>query len=318
MKFDVVTFGSAFVDVYLESPDFRIVKSDKIKGGVGMCEVYGGKIEVKRLVITTGGGATNNAVSFERLGLQTAAVCCVGDDDWGLFIRKKLLSEGVSPLYVQISKKFQTSYSTILVSQDGGRTILVYRGASNSVSWHKVAWGKLTARWFHVSSLGGDFAMLTKIIRVAETKGIKVFLNPGTSELRAVSRLKKFLHHLEVLLLNQNEAERLLGVSGEKEIEIKMETLGPRIVIITQGRKGAKLWSAKTGVIKQRIFPVKTKEETGAGDAFGAGFVAGLSLNYNLKIALKIAAANAASVVTKVGSKEGLLFGPELKRWLKK
>src|SRR4030042_199955 len=143
MRFDVVTFGSAFVDVYLQSPDFRVIRSPQVSGGRALCEVYGGKINVEELIITSGGGATNNAVAFERLGLQTAAVCCVGNDDWGLFVRKNMMTEGVSPLYVQISKKLKTSYSTILVSHDGGRTVLSYRGASNQLSWAKVAWSKL-------------------------------------------------------------------------------------------------------------------------------------------------------------------------------
>lgn len=317
MKFDVVTFGSAFVDVFLESPDFKVVKSDKVKGGVALCEVYGGKVAVKQLTITTGGGATNNAVGFERLGLQTAAVCCVGSDDWGLFVRKQLASEGVSPLYVQIDKKAQTSYSTILVADDGGRTVLAYRGASNRLSWAKVDWGKLMARWFHVSSLGGDLALLTKIIRTAQSRKIRVSLNPGNSEL-GMERLRSFLPHLDTLLLNQNEAEKLLGVKGEAAVEQKLKALGAKRVVITRGRKGAVLWEEGGPVTRQGIYKVKAREETGAGDAFGTGFVGGLLLGHTTQAALKIAAANSASVVTQVGAKAGLLFGPDVNQWLKK
>lgn len=318
MKFDVVTFGSAFVDVFLESSDFKVVKSDRVTGGLALCEVYGGKVAVRNLTITTGGGATNNAVGFERLGLQTAAVCCVGADDWGLFIRKNLQAEGVSPLYVQIDKKAQTSYATALVADDGSRTILVYRGASNSLSWAKVAWGKLNARWFHVSSLGGDLASLTKILRTAESKGIQVSFNPGNSELKARKKLRPFLSHLDTLLLNQSEAGKLLGVKGETAVEQRLKTLGPKRIVVTRGRKGTVVWEAGSPFIRQGIFPVKTREETGAGDAFGAGFVGGLLLGHNTETALKIGAANASSVVTQVGAKAGLLFGPELNDWLKK
>lgn len=317
MKFDVATFGSAFVDAYLQSPDFKIVKSNRVSGGVALCEAYGGKVKVEHLTITTGGGATNNAVAFERLGLQTAAVCCVGDDDWGLFVRKKLLAEGVSPLYVQISKNFHTSYATILVAPDGGRTILAYRGASNDLSWNRVAWRRLQARWFHVSSLGGDFAFLTKIIRSAQAKGTKVSLNPGGAEIKAGKKLYPFLKHIEVLLLNQREAEELLGVKGE-EVERKIKALGPALVVVTRGKRGCFAWSAHEGMLQQGIYPVKTLEETGAGDAFGSGLVGGLLMGHKTETALKIAAANAASVTTKVGPKEGLLFGPEINDWLKK
>lgn len=316
MKFDVAVFGSAFVDVYLQSRDFKLIKSDKVKSGLALCQNYGGKLAVGKLIITTGGGATNNAVGFERLGLQTAAICCVGDDDWGLFVRKKLAAEGVSLLYVQVSKNRQTSYSTILVNSQGGRTILAYRGASNDLSWSKVAWGKLNARWFHVSSLGGNMAMLTKIIRTAEAKKIKISFNPGNSELNLGKKLWPFLSCLEVLILNQQEAEKLLLVTGNGAVEKNLGKLGAKMVLITRGKKGAILYDQHGKIIRQAVYKVDSVEETGAGDAFGTGFVSGLLLGHNNKTALKIAAANAASVVAKVGPKKGLLFGPEVVKWL--
>ncbi len=317
MKFDVVTFGSAFVDVYLTSPDFKMVRTSSSPTGIALCEVYGGKIAIEEQVITTGGGATNAAVGFERLGLQTAAVCCVGKDDWGLFVRKKLKSEGVSLLYVQQSD-LPTSYSTMLVAKDGGRSALVYRKASSDLSWHKVDWGKLNPDWFYVSSLGGDFNLLTKIIREAQAKGIKVALNPGSKEIQAVDKLKKFLPSVDVLLLNRQEAARLT----KHEFKNKEAVIGDAmklkvgVVAITEGRKGATV--IKGGkVIKLPAFKTKIVEETGAGDAFGAGLVAGLIKGYALDKALKLGLANGASVVTEFGPKKGLLFETDVARRLR-
>lgn len=313
MKFDVVTFGSAFVDVYLSSPDFKMVKSSRVATGTAMCEVYGGKINVTKMVITTGGGATNTAVGFERLGLQAAAVCSVGKDDWGLFIRKELRREGVSRLYVQQVDE-QTSYSTILVSEEGGRSALVYRGASNQLAWQKVEWDKLDPDWFYVSSLGGDFNLLTKIIRTAEEKGIKVVLNPGSKEIEAGSRLKAFLPKVEVLLLNRQEAARLTKhmFGNKEEILRDVGRLGAKIAVVTEGRRGASLLSGRHKLQLEAI-KVKTVEETGAGDAFGCGLVAGLIKGFELKKALRLGIVNGAAVVGNYGPKAGLLFETDVK-----
>ncbi|OGD58148.1 hypothetical protein A3I57_02035 [Candidatus Beckwithbacteria bacterium RIFCSPLOWO2_02_FULL_47_23] len=297
MRFDVVSFGSAFVDVYLGSPGFK-------KVGPALCEVYGGKIDVSQLVITTGGGATNTAVGFERLGLQTAAVCCVGRDDWGLFIRKELRREGVSPLYIQ-QVEAPTSYSTILVAPDGGRTALVYRGASNELAGGKVEWDKLDPNWFYVSSLGGNFNLLSMIIRQAQKQKIKVALNPGSQEIRAREKLRQFLPHVEILLLNRQEAEALGKISG------------PKIIAVTEGRKGASLTAGKK-TIKAAAVKVKTVEETGAGDAFGSAFVAGIINGLKPETALKMGLLNGAAVTTQFGPKAGLLFATEMNQWLKK
>lgn len=312
MKFDVVIFGSAFVDVYLTSKDFKMVKTSKSDTGVALCEVYGGKIAVEKQVITTGGGATNVAVGLERLGLQTGCVCCVGRDMDGLLVRKELKKEGVSLLYVQQSDK-DTSHSTILVGENGGRSALVYRGASNQLSWSKVDWGRLSASWYYVSSLGGDLAMLTKIIRDAHQKKIKVIFNPGSKEIANIDKLKPFLAQVEVLILNLQEAAELThhDYKNREAVMKDMGKLGVKMVVVTEGRKGANLVRGNE-VIRVSAIKVDSVEETGAGDAFGGGFLAGLIKWGKAKKALKLGVANGGAVTEHFGPKEGLLFEPDL------
>ncbi|MCX6816668.1 MAG: carbohydrate kinase family protein [Candidatus Beckwithbacteria bacterium] len=311
MKFDVVTFGSSFVDVYLTAKDF------KVSGGKLAME-YGGKLAVDKMVMTTGGGATNTAAGFERLGLQTACVTCLGKDHWGLFIRKELKKEGVSQLYIQQVNE-PTSYSTILVGEDGGRTVLVYRGASNYLSWQKVEWEHLNPDWFYVSSLGGEFNLLTKIVRAGQEKRIKVALNPGMSEINSPERLKQFLPHVEVLILNLEEAAKLTQHEPDNKTEILKDVvkLGARLVAVTEGRKGATLLEGKKKVVLEAV-KARVVQESGAGDAFGCGLVTGLIKFTSLEKALKLGLANGASVVEHFGPKEGLLFEPEVEEWLKK
>jgi ribokinase len=221
-------------------------------------------------------------------------------------------------LYVQ-QVKTQTSYSTILVSDDGGRTVLVYRGASNELSWQKVEWEKLDPDWFYVSSLGGDLVMLSKIIRQAEKKGIKVALNPGSKEIGVEKKLRPFLSQVEVLLLNRQEAAKLTGhfYKNREEIHKDVRKLGAKIVVVTEGKKGATLVMGRKKV-SLAACKAKTIEETGAGDAFGCGFISGLIKNFSLEKALKLGLANGGAVTEQFGPKAGLLFEPEIKDWLAK
>jgi ribokinase len=318
MNFSVACFGSAFVDVYLQSPDFKVIRAGSSPTGVALCEVYGGKIAVAKMAITTGGGATNVCVGLERLGLQTAAVCAVGDDHWGLFVRQNLKREGVSLLYVQ-QVDAPTSYSTILVAEDGGRSALVYRGASSQLSWQKVEWDKLDPDWIYISSLGGDFNFLTKIIRHAQEKKISVAFNPGSHEISSLKKLRPFLGYLDVLLVNLQEAAKLTEhlPKSKDEIFADLGKLNIPIVVVTEGRGGASL------VVKRKVkhlpaLKVDTVEETGAGDAFASGFMAGIIQGLKPEEALKMGLANGASVTTAFGPKEGLLFTPDMRRWLKK
>ena len=53
-NYDVVTIGSAVLDIFMKSDKFRVVKSGDIPGGIAMCEVYGGKMEVEEVMIVSG------------------------------------------------------------------------------------------------------------------------------------------------------------------------------------------------------------------------------------------------------------------------
>jgi sugar/nucleoside kinase (ribokinase family) len=182
-----------------------------------------------------------------------------------------------------------------------------------------VAWDKLRPKWFYISSLGGDLTLLTKIVRVAQEKGIKIALNPGSKEIAAEAKLKAFLAYAEVLLLNRQEAARLTKhmFKNKEEILEDVGKLGVKMVAVTEGRKGATLVSGKEKIYQPAV-KIKTVEETGAGDAFGCGLVGGLIKGMIPEEALKLGVANGASAAKHFGPKEGLLFEPEINKWLKK
>ncbi len=217
----------------------------------------------------------------------------------------------MSLVHFQTTKKKTTSSSTILVGNDGGRTILVYRAASNLLSWHQVDWDRLDAEWLYVSSLGGDFTLLSRIIRLSKEKAIKVAFNPGSQELDERDKLKKLLPAVDVLIVNKQEALTLLS----KRVVNKEDliTLGSNLVVLTDGRNGTTVYTANGVTFHQPIIKAKTREETGAGDAFGSSFIAGLLYDLPIEKALRLAACNAAQVVEHIGPKEGLLFLPEAK-----
>ena len=73
---EVVTIGSATLDIFLKSDQFKINRHEK---GVYLCEKYEGKIEAQELVMASGGGATNSAVSFARNGFQVAPIIEMGE-----------------------------------------------------------------------------------------------------------------------------------------------------------------------------------------------------------------------------------------------
>src|SRR3989344_2038407 len=119
--YDIISIGSATRDVLIESEGFA-------EHGEGLCFPLGAKIAINKMVLTTGGGGTNYAVTFARQGLKTACIGVVGQDANGAEILRELNGEGVDVGMFQKHDDDLTAYSVILVHSKGERTILSYKG----------------------------------------------------------------------------------------------------------------------------------------------------------------------------------------------
>lgn len=318
--FDVVTIGTATRDVFLTSSLFKVLRDPEhlkrigFPSGEAECFAFGSKLEVQEPIFTVGGGAANTAVTFSREGFRTASFITLGNDERGNAITALLKEERVVPFAV-INKKIGTAYSTILLSPSGERTILVYRGASNHMDTKQISFAKLKAKWAYIAPGGIDFKVIEKIINYCKRHGVKIAMNPSKHYIeKGAHGLKAFLKHLDVVIVNREEASRITGVDyhEDKEIFRIFDALVPGIAVMTDGPKGAMVsdgrYIYKAGIFKEK----KIVDRTGAGDAFGAGFVAGLIQKSDIHHALRVASANATSVVEHIGSQAGILRKKDL------
>ena len=114
------------------------------------------------------------------------------------------------------------------------------------------------------------------------------------------------------MLLNKAEAIKLVSSYGIKTTKVSelfkaLYSLGPKIIAITHGAKGAYVYSGEA-VCFEKALPIVGINTTGAGDAFGSSLVGGLILyKGDLKKALRLAIIRSNYVVRKIGAQEGLL-----------
>lgn len=314
--FDVICVGSATLDIFVKSPEFKVIPSSQSETGVVLCETYGAKIEVNELQMLSGGGATNAAVSFARKGFKAGVICEIGKDLQAGAVLADLQYEHVDTTFVVQEQEEHTAMSVVLVSEEGGRSIVTYRGASKMLEVTDIPWERLNCRWMYISSLGGRVDLLEALIHHAKEKNILVAVNPGGGELLHGERLRDAWNLTEVLILNMEELCELLHLPYDQQEEAlkQAETLGARHVVITAGKQGAYVMTEGKKYFCPSVVE-HPKETTGAGDAFGSGFVCGLALGWPVIRSMQLAAANAASVVQHVGAKKGLLRLEEFDQW---
>lgn len=310
--FDVITIGAGTRDVFLVSDQFQFISSPQFETGIGECVALGTKIELDHIVHTTGGGATNAAVTFARLGLKTAAMCRVGDDSAGRDLIIDLHRDGVDTTLIRRVPRGATGYSTLLTATGGERTVLVYRGVSATFTPKDLSLNDCHAHWFYLTSLGGNLALSKKIIQHAVKCRTSVAWNPGKKEIqKGFAAWKSFFPHVTIVNMNREEAESLTGKKTLPEIFTTLHRKNG-VTLITDGDKGAyAAFGSEMLFVGTR--GIKATSRTGAGDAFGSGFLAGYVKTKDVKQSLAIATLNAESVIQQVGAKAGIL-----KSWPKK
>jgi len=295
MKFDVVTFGGAVVDVF--------VNTDVAEKEGFMHYPVGEKILIKELRFDIGGGGTNTAVAFARLGFKTGYIGEVGDDENGRKILEMLKKEKVEFLGKTVKGEL-TGYSIVLDSRGGDRTILTYKGANDEISTSDIK--NFDTKWIYLcSSLGKSLETQKKLIKIFKARGAKIAFNPS-SYLIKKENLSEILKLCDILILNKEEAQTLTR-KKENLLENLHKLINKQgIAVITDKDK---LISCYDGKNKYFLKPHKVKvvERTGAGDAFASGFVAGQIAGKSIPYSMALGLREGESVIKYFGAKNKLL-----------
>jgi len=319
MKYDVISFGSAILDVFVNSSELRVFTDKNDSTGKSFSLPVGAKLKANGLEIHSGGGGINTAVGFARMGLKAGVVARCGWDLAGKLIRQELKEEKVTDqLLVQFEGE-KTDWSTILIDGQGNSTILVWRGETR-LEKSVINLSLLSSFWFYLASLEGNLELVEFLLDLASRNHIKVAWNPGRREIEQKETLLALAPKVETLILNQKELLRLTkpSLTSDQAFENLSKILPKTNLIITNGKEGVKAKDAQGKIFNLPGLTVNQKDQTGAGDGFASGFVAGLIKQESFEKALQRGAVNGASVVTKIGAKSGLIFEKELDYWLSK
>src|SRR3990167_4014330 len=107
----VITIGTATLDVFLSGKAIHAKRDVRTYEYIEQFPL-GAKIELDRVDFSTGGGATNAAVTFKRQGFSAGVVAKVGDDLSGREVVQSLKNEGIVTNTIAVDLEGTTAYST--------------------------------------------------------------------------------------------------------------------------------------------------------------------------------------------------------------
>lgn len=269
---DLVAIGEALVDMISTSPGKTLEES------AGYVRAFGGAM-------------ANVAVGSARLGGKTGFIGKVGDDPFGRFLKNTMEEAGIVLDGVVFTNQYQTSVVFVSLEQDGKPTFYFYgrlaadlQLAAEEVNYEMVK----SARFFHY----GTVSLSAEPARSATMAAVKAALDEGAivsydPNLRfhmwsdpeaAVKWALKMMPLADIVKLNDEEARWLVGTDVPKEAAEKLLDMGPRLVVVTMGGRGA-FYASESSEGQIPAFDVEVVDTTGAGDAFVAGFLNGLAIS---------------------------------------
>ena len=266
-----------------------------------------------------GGNGGNTAAAIGALGGSARLLGRIGRDANGEACRARLMATGVDLSDLEMGDT-PTATSIALVRSDGARTFLHLPGASLDVFAAGISFGPeriAGCGHYHLANL---FALphlrplAAETLRAARAAGLTTSLDTAwDSRGEWMKSLEPCLPHLDVLLVNEDEARMLTGLDDPAK---NAEAFRVPLFVMKLGARGCYV-ATRDGAALVAGFAVKAIDTTGAGDCFAGAFLTGLARGMHPFEAGQVANAVGALTVERMGSTTGLLSWEATLEWMK-
>ena len=247
---------------------------------------------VSGMLLTVGGSASITACGAARLGLRTAFVGEVGDDEFGRFMVGEMENLGVDVSGCPVEPSAPTGI-TVAAVQHGDRAMLTLPGTIASLAADQVP-TELVAGTRHLH-IGSYYLLdrlrpgLPALVAAARAAGATVSDDPQEDTTGAWDGgLPALLADVDVLFVNEQEAAAI-------------DSSACPLVVVKRGPDGATGRPRGEPEVAVGGFTVEAVDATGAGDSFDAGFLAGRLTGLDLEASLRLGCACGALSTRRLG-----------------
>jgi sugar/nucleoside kinase (ribokinase family) len=288
---DLVAFGEVALDILLVGVD-RVPRRWSVLG------------RAKAARVLTAGAAGYVAQCFARLGGRASIAGKIGNDAVGRFVLDGFRECGVSTKQLLIEKDSHTEISTVVVYENGNKSSIVCDILPLRVDEFDRE-SLMNGRAFHFAGYllypGLWGRRMISLFKLARRKGQIVSVDPQMCVTGDWSTpFQEILDHLDLLLLDEEEAKRIARKQRVVDAIEKLLKGGPKMVAVKAGRRGCIVGEGdRIRVIRPyRTNPIST---IGAGDAFDAAFIYGFLQDWALEKIARFANVAAAISTTEYG-----------------
>ena len=257
-----------------------------------------------------GGKGANQSIALAKAGASVQHVGLLNEADQSM--KASLEQSGVDCSLINFTDT-ASGHAIIQVDSSGENSIILFAGANHQLSdeiIEQALSGCSAGDWVLLQNETNGIA---DIISKAKQRNLKVAFNPAPMT-DSVKQLP--LEKLDLLIVNETEAEALSGASNLTDIQKWCRAELPNTdTILTLGAKGAKLLS-QNSEYQAQAFPVDAVDTTAAGDTFIGYFLWAYINDTTPEAALQNACAASAVAVTRAGAAQSIPTLAEVQHFL--
>ncbi|MEM8483982.1 MAG: sugar kinase [Bacteroidota bacterium] len=274
------------------------------------------------------GAESNLAVGMARLGHHVGWISRVGDDEFGQYVQAFLRGERVDVSGVKVDPDAPTGVFFKERRRSDSTRVYYYRkgSAASMLTPDDLDAAYIAqARYLHLTGITPALSAACKdtimhALHIATEAGVPVSFDPNLRQKlwdteAARAAYLDILPHVSLVLTSEEEAALITGTTKHTEAARILLEMGPSVVVIKLGAKGALGFTADEKVFAP-VMPVDTVETVGAGDAFNAGFLSGQLRGWDLAASLKLGTILGALATTVPGDVDGLPDWEEIQPYL--
>ena len=314
LRYDVLCIGNAIVDVIADTTDAFLSNQGLHKGSMRLIDeaeavrLYGEMGPGREI---SGGSAGNTAAGLAALGIRTAFIGQVADDQLGGIYQHDIESQGIDFLVAPRGDVGATARSLILVTPDAQRTMNTFLGAAQMLETGVIDLNAMAASGIiylegYLWDPAEPRAAMEAAMAAAHAAGRKVAFT--LSDTFCIDRHREGFWQLlrdgkiDILFANEAEAKAMAG-TDDFEIAVASLAKAAPVLVVTRSEEGAIAIAAgeraEVGAepIEQLV------DTTGAGDLFASGFLAGQARGLGLEASLRLGAIAAAEVIQHYGAR---------------
>lgn len=277
---------------------------------IGVIPKAGEDVRADGMQTSIGGAAVNTSVVYSKLtGQAPFLIGCVGIDQFGDELINSLNGNNINCKFVSRSNTTATGQIMVIVTADGERTMISWRGANEQLLPESIQLGMFEgAHGLYVSGYcflrPPQSEAAVRVIKLAHQTGLHVFVDTAYDPaIQFPQRFHKVFPFIDTLVMGKEDGISLTGHSEKTEMIKSLLESGIRQVALKIGRDGCVL-ADKHEVVELSGFEVNALDSTGAGDAFCAGLIVA-TLN-ELPILQRAVLANALGALSTTVKGSGL------------